>query len=224
VVAVGDQDPLVGQEPAPGGDPLPVADRPEAVTDPGLVDRVDHRGRPGHALEDRRRPARPCVDAEHRGEVHRGRLQQPQPVGHRRRHGPLVRKDPAGTVVEGHAGQHTPLHPPLAAEEIGLLVDIETWRRVEPEGALGPPGGQQLGHPPVVTRVAGLVARQHQPHHVVGARGLVGVTRLGRDDVVGRGGHQAGVADDGGIETEALEGGDGYHGAAWVGWEVMGRL
>ena len=65
---------------------------------------------------------------------------------------------------------------------------------------------------------------QDQPDDVVGALGLVGVARLGRDDVVGRGGDLGVVADDGGIEAQAAEGGGGYHGAAGLGLSVMAVL
>src|SRR6266508_4026347 len=112
----------------------------------------------------------------------------------------------------------------LAVEGIGLLIDIETWGCVEPQRALGPPPCEQLGGGPVAVLAVRAGPGEDQPNHVVGAHGLVGRARRRGDDVVGRGGDQARVADDGGIETEASEGGGGYHGAAGVRCSVMARL
>src|SRR4029453_3826417 len=110
-----------------------------------------------------------------------------------------------------------------------LFIDIETCRFIAPEDPVGPPPGQQVGHVAVVAGAValgrgGVVAArsgQDQPDHVVGAHGLVGVTRLGRDDVVGRRGDLGVVADDVGIEAQAAEGGGGYHGGAGPEFSVM---
>ena len=232
VVAVGDQHPLAGHALAPGRDPLRVGHHPQPVPDPGLVDAVQRRLGRGHVVEHAGWPSGAGVDPEHRGEVGLGRLQQPEPVGHGRGHGPLVGHDRAPGVVEGDAGQHPALDLAGAAKLIGLFVDVETWRRVAAQDALGQPAGQQAGHVPVVAAavalgLGGVVVvgpGQDQPDDVVGALGLVGVARLGRDDVVGRGGDLGVVADDGGIEAQAPEGGGGYHGAAGLGLSVMAVL
>src|SRR5829696_8662479 len=229
VVAVGDQHPLAGHPLAPGRDPLRVGHHPQPVPDPGLVGAVQRRLGRGHVVEHGRRPTGPGVDPEHRGEVGPGRLQQAQPVGHGRGHGPLVGHDPAAGVVQGDAGQHPPLCQAGAAKVIGLFIEIETWRRIAAQHALGHPAGQQLGHVAVVGAAVALGLRggvvlgpgQNQPDHVVGALGLVGVAGLGRDDVVGRGGDQAVVADDGAVVAQAAEGSGGYHGAAGLGLSVM---
>src|SRR6266508_2457213 len=220
VVPVGDQYLLVGEQLAPARDRGRVADWPEAVPQPGLVDRVDGGRGLGDVLDRGGGTPSARVQAVDGGEIGAGRLQQAEPVGDRRDHGALVRQDDLTGVVEGHVGHDAPLDPPLAPDRVRLFVQIERRDRVEQQRALVPPRFEQLGGRLVAAGVVPAVAGQDQPHDVVRVHGLVGVARRGRDHVVGRDDHRARVADDRGIEAQPPEGTGGYHGAA-KGFIVM---
>ena len=211
VVAVGDQDLLVGEEAGEARDRRLVVERPHPVANPIGRRRVD-RGRPGRRGVDHRARGRVRVpvEAEDGRDLGARRPQQAPPVFLRSRERVLVGEHhPAVERLQPHRREEPAAGVALAGPAELLLVDVAGVARLGAEDPLRRPGREQPGRA-AIARVV-FSARELEPDHVVGIARLQRPPLTVADDVVGRGEHVRQVGRAGGVVAESAKRSDLSH-------------
>ena len=228
VVAVGDDDrPGLGQGDEPVGRATIAARAgchdPETMAHAVVIHDIRVRSAGHHRVEER--PALPVqrrVEADHRAEVGAGRREQRQPVRAWAAHRALVRQDAAAWTerLEREACEEAslPAFGARAWQPVRLLVGVERWREVLAQRAVGAPGHEGRGGPPVsiVGPIAGLGGGQVEQHRVARMPARQPPLQLGRDDVIRRADDVGEVADGCRVVAQGAEWSQRGHGRPMV--------